>query len=429
MSSPSSTGCPCGGGGAGRSSRGSTASANRRLSFDPVAALRCPGSRTCWSTCRATAARRGRTRRERPRGDSRIGSRRGCGRRGRVVLGHSMGGVLAPLVAERGASARDREHRRQPDRAATARSALQADAYTAAIRSRLRDDARRVSRARRRADRCAATHAAMVLRVARRVPRARARSRRDEPRRGPRAAARRACACRRCYVAGVPRRHLRASRARGSTRSARAGSASSRPGTGSTSISPSGSRPRWPRSWRVRPDRASAIRRHLLVRGAELGERLALLRAIDEALHAEQPDQPHAFVVSSAVCTFGARVIGFGSAIASRAASPASAPRGVAEPLARRGLGAEHAVAPLDDVQVELEDALLRQVILERERDQHLARLAEDAALRRQVEVLRELLRDRAAADLARPSRSVCDRLLDRAPVDAVVRVEVVCPR
>jgi len=95
------------------------------------------------------------------------------------------------------------------------------------------------------------------------------------------------------------------------------------------------------------------------------------------------------------------------------------------EPPARGGLGPEHAVAPLDDVEVDLEDARLGQVIFEREGDQDLAQLADEAAPRRQVQVLGQLLGDRAAADRHRALVPVGrDRVLERMQVDAVVAVE-----
>src|SRR5512146_2882530 len=69
------------------------------------------------------------------------------------------------------------------------------------------------------------------------------------------------------------------------------------------------------------------------------------------------------------------------------------------EIVARRGLGAEHAFAPLDVVEVDLEDALLGQQRLEHHRDDQLLALAREVALAGEEQVLRQLLGDRRAAD------------------------------
>ena len=69
-----------------------------------------------------------------------------------------------------------------------------------------------------------------------------------------------------------------------------------------------------------------------------------------------------------------------------------------AEVALRRSLGTEHAVAPLDHVEVELEDALLRQHCFQQHGHDGLLGLAHVAFRGRQEQVLRELLRDRRAA-------------------------------
>ena len=66
--------------------------------------------------------------------------------------------------------------------------------------------------------------------------------------------------------------------------------------------------------------------------------------------------------------------------------------------MARRRFGAEHAVAPFDHVQVELEDAALVHDDLDHDGDRRFLRLAPPRALAREKQVLRELLRDRRAA-------------------------------
>ena len=102
----------------------------------------------------------------------------------------------------------------------------------------------------------------------------------------------------------------------------------------------------------------------------------------------------------------------------------------LAEVRARRRFAAEDAVAPLDHVQVDLEDALLGQRRLEPPRDQQLLHLAHRIARRRQVQVLRELLRDGAAAAQELPFLPVLlERRLDLVEIDAVVIEEGRRPR
>ena len=77
-------------------------------------------------------------------------------------------------------------------------------------------------------------------------------------------------------------------------------------------------------------------------------------------------------------------------------------------------------------VMVEVEDPLLRQMILERARDEILLHLAQRIARRREVEILGQLLRDGRAALrdlLALPIP--LNRLLHRLHIDAAVFVEV----
>ena len=63
----------------------------------------------------------------------------------------------------------------------------------------------------------------------------------------------------------------------------------------------------------------------------------------------------------------------------------------------RRGLGTPHPIAPLDDIEIELEDTRLGQRDFEA-RDDELFDLPERIVGRREVEILSELLRDRARA-------------------------------
>src|ERR1700745_1942809 len=78
---------------------------------------------------------------------------------------------------------------------------------------------------------------------------------------------------------------------------------------------------------------------------------------------------------------------------------------GHSEIVAGGCLRAEHAIAPLGHIQVDLEDALLVPYRLHHPCDQQLLRLAQVTALRRQEQVLRHLLRD------GRTAVQVCDAL------------------
>src|SRR5512132_1699281 len=59
------------------------------------------------------------------------------------------------------------------------------------------------------------------------------------------------------------------------------------------------------------------------------------------------------------------------------------------------GFGAEHAAAPFDDIEVQLENALLIEDGFEQDGDDGLCGLAPIASRRRQEQVLGKLLRDR----------------------------------
>src|SRR4051812_37090017 len=70
---------------------------------------------------------------------------------------------------------------------------------------------------------------------------------------------------------------------------------------------------------------------------------------------------------------------------------------GFSEVHARGGLGTVDSIPPFDDVEIELEDAPLRQRGFQPSSDQQLPQLADGAASRRKVQVLRELLSNRTA--------------------------------
>src|SRR5882672_6114375 len=91
--------------------------------------------------------------------------------------------------------------------------------------------------------------------------------------------------------------------------------------------------------------------------------------------------------------------------------------------VTRRGFGAEDAVTPFDDVQVNLEDAPLVPREFEHRGDDEFLRLAQITLLRGQEEVLRQLLGDRAAT-LYRAAAAyvLLVSFLHRIPVDAFVR-------
>src|SRR5262245_53476229 len=71
---------------------------------------------------------------------------------------------------------------------------------------------------------------------------------------------------------------------------------------------------------------------------------------------------------------------------------------GLPEVCPRRSLGAVYAVAPLHDVEVELEDASFGQLCFEATSDEQLASFSNRVLGWREIEVLGELLGDRAGA-------------------------------
>ena len=97
-----------------------------------------------------------------------------------------------------------------------------------------------------------------------------------------------------------------------------------------------------------------------------------------------------------------------------------------AEVTAGPGLGAEGGVAPLHHVEVEGEDAPLVEPPLQRHGEERLARLAEQAPLGAQVEVLGQLLGDGGAAAGVAAARQVeAEGLQQLLPVEAVMDPEL----
>src|SRR6478672_10780541 len=91
-----------------------------------------------------------------------------------------------------------------------------------------------------------------------------------------------------------------------------------------------------------------------------------------------------------------------------------------------RGFGAEHAIPPLDDVQVQLEDATLVEDRLQHQRDDRLLALAKPRSRSGQEQVLRQLLGDRRPAGDDPPALLVLlDRKLDAIPVEPLVLDEL----
>src|SRR2546425_9523384 len=98
---------------------------------------------------------------------------------------------------------------------------------------------------------------------------------------------------------------------------------------------------------------------------------------------------------------------------------------GLPEVMARRRLGAEDLVAPFRDVQVEFQDAFLGEAPLELPGDQRFMHFAQEALLGGEVEVLRQLLRDRAPPALQLSLLPIArERLLEALPIKPVVLVE-----
>ena len=196
-------------------------------------------SRTCSSICRATAARRGPTSR---RGLDALADHLAAWlaeRAPAILIGHSMGGVLATLVAERGRLRARSSTSTATCRAATARSAA-GDRRTPRPSSRRagsRDCARGSTPTARRSRRCAV----ITRRCASRRRAMFHRHASDlvalSDRRDAGAAARGAARVPALYIARRAGRDLRSEPRRSSISTACAGSGSSRRVTGSTSIS------------------------------------------------------------------------------------------------------------------------------------------------------------------------------------------------
>src|SRR5437016_6001101 len=92
---------------------------------------------------------------------------------------------------------------------------------------------------------------------------------------------------------------------------------------------------------------------------------------------------------------------------------------------ARRRFRAVHAVAPLDHVEVQLEDTRLFQLRLEPASDDELAEFTQWVPRRRKIQILRELLSDCAAASQQPPARPVgLQRFLQLLEVDALMLPE-----
>src|SRR5258707_2780332 len=96
--------------------------------------------------------------------------------------------------------------------------------------------------------------------------------------------------------------------------------------------------------------------------------------------------------------------------------------RAHAEIVARRRFGSEHVFAPLGDVEIDLENAVLVHRRLEHCGEYRFLALAQRAALTRKKQVLRELLGERRPPgdDSSAPQVSV-HRPLDAFPVEALV--------
>src|SRR2546428_6454315 len=93
--------------------------------------------------------------------------------------------------------------------------------------------------------------------------------------------------------------------------------------------------------------------------------------------------------------------------------------------MAPRRLGAEDLVAPFRDVQVEFQDAFLGEAPLELPGDQRFMHFAQEALLGGEVEVLRQLLRDRAPPALQLSLLPIArERILEALPIKPVVLVE-----
>ena len=100
----------------------------------------------------------------------------------------------------------------------------------------------------------------------------------------------------------------------------------------------------------------------------------------------------------------------------------------VAEEFSRCGIDAVGAAAEVDAVEIQLEDLVLAELALERERQDRFLELARDAAVVGEEDVARELLRDgRGGADAVpfEHRRADCPRKADRVHADMAAEAPV----
>jgi hypothetical protein len=92
----------------------------------------------------------------------------------------------------------------------------------------------------------------------------------------------------------------------------------------------------------------------------------------------------------------------------------------------RGGFRPEHARSPLGDIEVEFEDAVLGEEQLEPPRDNVLLELSDGRPVDREVKVLGQLLRDRAAsANLVAVREVIRQRFAQRAEITAIQPREI----
>src|SRR5678815_4230240 len=97
--------------------------------------------------------------------------------------------------------------------------------------------------------------------------------------------------------------------------------------------------------------------------------------------------------------------------------------RGFPEVVPRGRLGPVDTGTPFGDVEIELEDPFFRKMVFERTGDQRFTGLPEDRPFRGEIEILRQLLSDRAAAAFEFAFFEVIEGgVLHAFPIESLVR-------
>jgi len=93
--------------------------------------------------------------------------------------------------------------------------------------------------------------------------------------------------------------------------------------------------------------------------------------------------------------------------------------------MAGRGLCPVDASAPFSHIEIQFEDSLLRELVFQFAGDQRFFGFSEKGFIGGEVEIFRELLRERTASSFKRAGFEIFDRgALDAFPVEALMLIE-----